>query len=557
MTPGAPGNAADPGNPVILENAEASGDGGIPGTASTPRTAGTSAGAGVPAPAPTLSERQHRWSLQARLMVTVIGFVALTLTIIAVAISATLGGLLQSNMNGALKATAEDSARSLILNHLPGKSEQVTAAQVLSSAQTPRTTVLVLRSPEGITTGAYVDEGVHELSQAQIAQIVSALAPGGSEREHTRTVSIDDLGSYNVQAYPVPGVGLFSGNEEWLEVVGLPTDTIGARMLLITGAITAAGMVLLAAAIAVVIRTSLRPLRAVADTATRVAGMPMAEGKVTITERVPAEEGDERTEVGRVGHALNTLLDHVGASLLERQRNEERMRQFVADASHELRTPLASIRGYSELTLRGLSSGRGSESDTRTALERIQAQSIRMTTLVDDLLLLARLDEGQELVFGAVDLTRLTVEAVADARPAGPEHAWVLDVDQEPLIVAGDATRLHQVTANLLANARTHTPPGTTVTVGLRREGEHTALVQIHDNGPGIDPAVAAELFERFSRADRSRARKTGGTGLGMSIARAIVHAHGGTLTVQSEPGSTTFQVRLPTRPAAEPGRRQ
>jgi two-component system OmpR family sensor kinase len=182
-------------------------------------------------------------------------------------------------------------------------------------------------------------------------------------------------------------------------------------------------------------------------------------------------------------------------------------------------------------------------------LERIQAQSLRMTALVEDLLLLARLDEGKELVYGAVDLTRLAVEATGDAQVAGRDHHWIVDVPEEPVVVAGDAPRLHQVIANLLANARTHTPAGTTVTTRVVQEGQD-AVLSVHDDGPGIDPSVAGELFERFARADSSRARKTGGTGLGLSIAKAIVDAHHGTISVASVPGDTTFEVRLPARPA-------
>jgi two-component system OmpR family sensor kinase len=168
-----------------------------------------------------------------------------------------------------------------------------------------------------------------------------------------------------------------------------------------------------------------------------------------------------------------------------------------------------------------------------------------MTTLVEDLLLLARLDEGQELVYGQVDLTRLVIEAVGDAGPAGPEHHWELDLDDAPISIAGDAGRLQQVIVNLLGNARTHTPEGTHVRVGVHRDGEE-AVLSVHDDGPGIDPAIADELFERFSRGDRSRARKTGGTGLGLSIARAIVEAHHGSISAESVPGDTTFTVRLP-----------
>ncbi|HKP07256.1 MAG TPA: ATP-binding protein, partial [Microbacterium sp.] len=167
----------------------------------------------------------------------------------------------------------------------------------------------------------------------------------------------------------------------------------------------------------------------------------------------------------------------------------------------------------------------------------------------EDLLLLARLDEGQELVYGTVDLTRLAIDAVGDVTPTGPDHEWVLEVGDEPVLIAGDSGRLHQVAANLLANARTHTPAGTTVTVSVSRNGRD-AVLRVHDDGPGIDPSIKDELFERFSRADRSRARQTGGTGLGLSIARAIVDAHGGSIRVESAPGDTTFEVRLPARPA-------
>ena len=164
-------------------------------------------------------------------------------------------------------------------------------------------------------------------------------------------------------------------------------------------------------------------------------------------------------------------------------------------------------------------------------------------------MLLARLEEGQELVYGTVDLSRVVIEAVGDAQAAGPDHRWELDLDEEPVILAGDEGRITQVVANLLANARTHTPPGTRVVVSVAREGSD-AVLRVHDDGPGVDPGVADELFERFSRADTSRARKTGGTGLGLSIARAIVQAHGGDISVRSQPGDTTFTVRLPAKPA-------
>lgn len=498
---------------------------------------------------PPVDESRSRrpWSLQTRLMVAITAIVALILVGIALAISAFLGQILQENLNSKLRETANLTLQSLIrVQGPPGASDDVTASHVLTDGRQPEGVVLVMSAGNDPATGAVVasDNTVDSLTADQIDGVVNEIDHLGYD-----SLTIKGLGEYRVYAYQW---------QEYIAVVGLPLSDVQGTIAQIVTAIllvTAAGLIVVGGAIALIVRAGLKPLRSVADTATRVAALPMAEGSVSIRERVPAQEADDRTEIGRVGHALNTLLDHVDASLYERQRNEERMRSFVADASHELRTPLASIRGYSELSLRALRQAEASGGPapatietTGQSLERIQAQSLRMTTLVEDLLLLARLDEGQELVYGAVDLTRLAVEAVDDARPAGPGHEWVLEVGEEPVVIAGDSGRLHQVAANLLANARTHTPDGTTVTVTVVQESGD-AVLRVHDDGPGVDPAVRAEMFERFSRADRSRARQTGGTGLGLSIARAIVAAHGGTISVDSEPGDTTFEVRLPARP--------
>jgi two-component system OmpR family sensor kinase len=491
---------------------------------------------------------RHRWSLQTRLMATVIGIVSLILVIVAIATSAALGRVLEQNLDDRLENAAQQAGRALQQNQFPDGPRD--AYDVLSEGPQEPGFLFIVQSVTGEVSGAYIDdEGeVVRLTDAQITDVGDAISQGAFT-----TVSLGDgVGDYRIRL--VQG-STFAG------IAGLPVSEVRstiAQTLTTVALVTAGGLLLLAAAIAVVIRAGLKPLRAVADTATRVAALPLSEGAVSITERVPDEETDEHTEIGRVGHALNTLLDHVGESLDARQRNEERMRRFVADASHELRTPLASIRGFSELSLRALRQAEGPTAapgpdiveTTESSLERIQAQSIRMTALVEDLLLLARLDEGQELVYGTVDLSRLAIEAIADATPAGPDHHWELALDEEPVVVTGDAARLHQVVGNLLANARTHTPAGTHVTLSVVRDGRD-ALLCVRDDGPGIDPAIADELFERFSRADRSRARKTGGTGLGLSIAQAIVTAHGGSIAVHSIPGETTFEVRLPLTPNA------
>jgi two-component system OmpR family sensor kinase len=487
------------------------------------------------------------WSLQTRLIVTVIGIVGLLLLVVAAATSTILGTVLKQGLDSEIASTA----RSIPLFSPGFPPEPLTAHDALSSGRAPYGFLLLLRAADGSVSGAVVGSGdgtVTTLTPAQQRELQEAVHSGSHD------VTLTGLGGYRITAVAWP-TALTTG------VAGLPlrgvNETIGV-MLLTVGLVTAAGLVVLAGAIIVLIRVGLRPLRAVADTATRVAALPMAEGAVSIAERVPAAESDDRTEIGRVGAALNTLLDHVDSSLEARQRNEERMRRFVADASHELRTPLSSIRGYSELSLRALRHPRESGEqgtlvdDTESSLERIQAQSVRMSALIEDLLLLARLDEGQELVYGTVDLTRLAIEAVGDARAAGADHDWQLDVGPEPVVVAGDTGRLHQVIANLLANARTHTPAGSTVTVSVQQEGTD-AVLRVHDDGPGIDPGIADELFERFARADRSRARKTGGTGLGLSIVKAIVEAHHGSVTVDGVPGDTTFTVRLPAARPAEP----
>ncbi|MGB8945579.1 MAG: HAMP domain-containing sensor histidine kinase, partial [Streptomyces sp.] len=297
---------------------------------------------------------------------------------------------------------------------------------------------------------------------------------------------------------------------------------------------------------------ALRPLRRVAATATRVSELPLHSGEVTLYERVP--DTAPNTEVGQVGAALNRMLDHVHSALHARQESETRVRQFVADASHELRTPLASIRGYAELTRRGRES---TGPDTRHALGRIESEAQRMTGLVEDLLLLARLDEGRDsprpgaglpLSYQSTDLSPLVVDTVSDARAAGSEHHWALELPDEPALVLADAPRLQQVVVNLLANARTHTPPGTKVTARVRRAGTGVCL-EVEDNGPGIAPALLPHVFERFARGDASRSRNAGSTGLGLALVQAIVTAHGGGVTVDSVPGRTVFTVTLPAVP--------
>jgi two-component system OmpR family sensor kinase len=324
------------------------------------------------------------------------------------------------------------------------------------------------------------------------------------------------------------------------------------------------------------IQFSLRPLRRVAATATKVTELPLDSGEVTLPAGVP--DTDPRTEVGRVGAAFNRMLFHVERALGRRAASEARLRRFAADASHELRTPLSAIRGYAELALRH--PGPVPE-DVAHALRRVES------VLVDDLLLLARLDAGRPLEREPVDLSRLAIETTSDARVARGDHRWRLDLPDEPVLVEGDEHRLHQVLANLLSNAGKHTPAGSTVSValalgdaspgdgtlataspgappgtavqrGVVPAGQRVALT-ITDDGPGIPAELLPELFERFTRGEVGRARDASAdgksTGLGLAIVDAVVAAHGGSIVVTSRPGMTRFAIFLPLlrEPAGQP----
>jgi two-component system, OmpR family, sensor kinase len=273
-----------------------------------------------------------------------------------------------------------------------------------------------------------------------------------------------------------------------------------------------------------------------------VSELPLASGDVRLHERVP--DAPPNTEVGQVSVALNHMLDRIDGALAERQRSEERLRRFIADASHELRTPLAVIRGHAELVRRDPA---GTPEPVVQSLSRIDAEATRMSRLVDDLLLLARLDEGRPLDREEVDLSRLAIDAMSDAHAAGRDHEWQLELPDEPVVVIGDAFRLHQVIANLLANARVHTPAGTTVTLAVARpDAAGEVQIAVSEDGPGVPESVQPTVFELFARAGGSRGHANGSTGLGLAIVTAVAGAHGGTATMRSRPGRTTVTVRLP-----------
>jgi two-component system OmpR family sensor kinase len=282
-----------------------------------------------------------------------------------------------------------------------------------------------------------------------------------------------------------------------------------------------------------VIRLGVRPVKQMTATATAIAGGDLSH-------RVPV--GHEGTEADELGVALNTMLTRIEEAFDERSASEARLRQFIADASHELRTPVATIRGYAELYRRG---GLAEREELQQAMRRTEAETLRMGSLIDDLLLLARLDQGRPLGRAPVDLGVLAVDAAADARARAPERRVTASVS-EGVVVNGDEHRLRQLVANLVSNALVHTPADAPIEARVRSDNG-SAVLEVHDDGPGMSPDVAARAFERFYRADPSRSRHHGGSGLGLAIVRAIVDAHGGTVTLDTALGKgTTVRVELP-----------
>lgn len=372
------------------------------------------------------------------------------------------------------------------------------------------------------------------LSADQVASL-SASVP--TDRQPVTVDLGSDLGSFRVAAQSVGGRTVMSGMSL---ADAAATTTALTTILVAVGGVT---LIVTIGALSLLVRQRLRPLERVAAVAQQVSALPLGRGDVEIPDRVADADTDVRTEVGRVGASLNDLLGHVQAALAARQHSESELRRFIADASHELRTPLASVRGYAQLSLTGPEEMSDSQ---RRSLERIESEARRMASLVDDLLLLARLDAGQRLRDDDVELPLLAIDAVDDARTVDPTRHWRLQIPGDaPITVRGDEDRLRQVLANLLRNAQMHTPPGTTVTTSLARDGDEVVL-GVRDTGPGIDPAVRDGLFQRFTRGDRARNRNAGSTGLGLSIAEAIVAAHGGTITVDSTVSGASFSVRLP-----------
>jgi len=496
------------------------------------------------------SPRSRPWSLRARLLAGQVALLAMVCVGIAGATEFALYRYLVGELDGQLLQIAQ---RSSMMDHRPPMPPMQSmpppfdarpdlplpnpapGPEFLDAPGQPIGMVAAVVKDGIVTKAGALDRGGERDTLSSVA--AGQLAGVGVSR-HAVTRDLDGLGRYRV----IATTSRHSGDTL---VIGLSMRGVRrtlTRVALIFTVVTALALLAAACAGVLIIRRALAPLTRVAAAAGAVADLPLDRGEVALPVRVTEADTNPNTEVGRLGLAVNRMLDHIDAALSTRQASEIRVRQFVADASHELRTPLAAIRGYTELAQRKRAEV---PPDVAHAMSRVESETQRMTRLVEDLLLLARLDSGRPLERQPVDLARLCADLVSDAHAAGPDHHWNLDVPPEPLHVSGDDARLHQVVANLLANARVHTPAGTTVTLSLDTDAD-TVVLRVADDGPGIPVELQAEVFERFARGDTSRSHVDGSTGLGLAIVAAVVRAHNGSIRLISEAGSTEFTVRLP-----------
>jgi two-component system, OmpR family, sensor kinase len=469
-----------------------------------------------------------RLSLRARLLITSAVLVAAGLLVADVVTYRFLSSFLFKRVDEQLTAAIEPAAKQFTLqgpfNH--GGPE---------ASSLPFGTYAELVDPSGNRQGDPLIFGGYDSGTGEITLVLPAGLPGceGSKaavaEATTFNAKADDGSSYRVRAISLgPGNGTF--------VVAIPLADVHSTLGRLVGVEAIVSAIVLLGVVGVafwLVRLGLRPLQGIGETAGAIAAGDL-------TRRV--EPAESRTEVGRLGLALNAMLAQIESAFEERRVSERRLRRFVADASHELRTPLTSIRGYAELFRRGADTR---PEDLSKTMRRIEEEAARMGVLVDDLLLLARLDQGRPLDREEVDVAGVATDAVDAARVVDPDRPIELRV-AGPAVVSGDPGRLRQVIDNLLSNVRVHTPAGSSAEVEVRTEGDHVVLA-VTDHGPGLPDEVAGRAFERFYRGDPARSRETGGAGLGLSIVSAIVEAHGGSVSVRSvEVGGARFEVRLP-----------
>ncbi len=457
----------------------------------------------------------QRLSLRARLLAAVLAVAAVGLVAADIVTYRALSSFLVDRTDNSL----EDSAQSL---RGPGGGHAA-----------PPGVAVEVRSADGKTVLATLPTIVIPGEGAPSPKLPATIPPpaergGPDEAVRYLTVPGQDGGRYRVRAS-------IEDRARAMLVVSTSladVDSTLNRLLLIELVVSAFVLAGIAGLGLWLVRVGLRPLDAIEGTAAAIAAGDLSQ-------RV--ERAEDRTEVGRLGLSLNAMLAQIESAFRAREASERKLRRFVADASHELRTPLAAVRAYAELFDRGAAQR---PDDLERSMKGISRESERMSLLVDDLLLLARLDDGRPLEHDRVQLDDVVSEAVETAHAVEPERPIELHAD--PAVVIGDRDRLRQIVDNLLANVRAHTPPGTPVSVSVsRRNG--TAEIAVTDAGPGLDEEHLAHVFERFYRADSSRARASGGVGLGLSIVAAVAEAHGGRVSARSQPGEgATFEIALP-----------
>jgi two-component system, OmpR family, sensor kinase len=483
--------------------------------------------------------RLRRWlggrTLRGQLIAGLVSLLALACAAVGVVTYVVLSHTVLDELDQQLQAAGGRYASCMEQQHHEGPPSPTGAVQPANCNQTPGLSAGTFgaRVKNGVVTDQGIIDGTSHLSAADEAMLVRLPADGGFYTRDLESIH----GDYRLTAVP--------GQDGDVLITGFPLSAMEStlRKVEIAEVIAFSAVLVLAGLLGTAfVRLSLRSLRRVAATATRVTQLPLASGEVTLPDRVSG--ANPRTEVGQVAVAFNRMLGHVESALARRAASESRLRHFAADASHELRTPLAAIRGYAELAQRKAGAD---PADIQHALQRVESESARMSVLVDELLLLARLDAGRPLAQEPVDLSRLAIDATSDARVAAPHHRWLLELPDEPVGIRGDEHQLHQVLANLISNAAKHTPAGSTVTVTLADDAEPGMVeLSVTDNGPGIPPELQPKLFDRFVRGDSSRSRGAGSIGLGLAIVAAVTGAHHGRVRLDSRPGHTRFTITLP-----------
>ncbi|HEX2213603.1 MAG TPA: ATP-binding protein [Mycobacterium sp.] len=486
-----------------------------------------------------LAARWRTWTLRRQLVFGVAAVVMVVLVTVGTLSVLTLRASVTGMIDSQLAVSADGFSQSVTKYRTsPTPSGELPPPGAMKPmiyliGQAPGNVVALVQRGEVVDSALFADGEAGPVPEHVLNEIRSiSWAESGP-----RTVWLKGLGQYRMESRP--------GDGDELLITGVsmrPASEAVTRETTVVVVMTTLALLFTALATFAIVRVALRPLGRVAATAAEVAALPLDRDHSTIAPRVQQRDTDPRTEVGLVGETLNRLLAHVEKALGDVAASDRRMRQFITDASHELRTPLAAIHGYAELTRQDSSV---LPETTEYSLARIEAETRRMNTLVADLLLLARLDEGQDLDREEVNLTDVLVDAVNDAAVSAPTHRWLTEVEGA-VWVMGDRARLHQLVANLLRNARVHTPDGTTVTSALGVDGNGFVELTVVDDGPGIPADLLPHLFERFVRADESRSRQAGSFGLGLSIVASIIEAHDGSIRAESGRGRTTFRVRLP-----------